>query len=78
MGGVNRTQGKTTMSKIDDTERIEFLEHLNEQQNVILRISLRTGGFRLHETTRAGGSPTIRQAIDKVIIGVKKQIEKKS
>ena len=54
--------------EITDKERIDFLESLNGEYTgkVVLRVSSRGRGFRLHETSRsdAGGQVSVRDAID--------------
>jgi hypothetical protein len=44
-----------------DTERIDLLE--------ILRLSSTGRGWRLHETEKTDGYPTVREAIDNFDIG---------
>jgi hypothetical protein len=56
-----------------DTERIDLLEALNNEAlytgKCILRLSSTGRGWRLHETEKTDGYPTVREAIDNFDIG---------
>lgn len=52
-----------------DTERLDLLDRLTKEgaygTGVILRRSTTGRGWRLHQTSREGASPTVREAIDR-------------
>jgi len=63
------------MSKITDTDRIEFLERQNKGKTCVFRQSTTGRGWRLHQTseyecvalTGHGPLKTVRDAIDEAI-----------
>lgn len=60
------------MKGITDTERLDLLDRLTKEDyepGVILRRSETGRGWRLHQTSREGASPTVREAIDRFALG---------
>lgn len=51
------------MTTITDKQRLDFLESLFGV-NIILRLSTKGRGWRLHDTTKIPGYPSVRAAID--------------
>jgi hypothetical protein len=64
-----------------DTERLNFLQYLTDQQKytgkVILRDSTTGRGWRLHETSWEGSVSNVREAIDNYAKEINYEIEEK-